>query len=124
MKDEVLESQAVVIEEPGGAKSYKAAVSMAASFHALRAFFEHPTSASFGSPVQPVYPNFIRVTPQAWQNAAWPGRVPANETKQRALRLARRKWPKEKWLRTPKCKEPDDGFIDAALIAEYGRLYL
>lgn len=96
-----------LIEEPGGSKSAKAGVSMAGSFHAIRALLDV---------------KFLRwhpVTPQKWQKEMIPGHK--GDTKPRALELARRLWPEEKWLATPRCKTPHDGMIDAALIAEYGR---
>lgn len=57
----------------------------------------------------------------SWQRAMF-GNVAKGDTKSHALDAARRLWPNETWLRTPKCKTPDSGLIDAALIAEYGRI--
>ena len=94
-----------VIEEPGGAKSYKAAVSMAASFHALRAVFELNKI------------KFSRITPQKWQKKMLNAKK--GETKAEALKLAKKLWPDECWLRTPKCSTEHDGMVDAALIAYY-----
>lgn len=97
----------IIIEAPGGAKSYKAAVSMAGSFHALRALFE----------VKGFEIHFT--TPQRWQRELL--KCAAGDTKPAALRLARKLWPDEKWLKTPRCKTAFDGAVDAALIAEYAR---
>lgn len=97
----------LVIEEPGGSKSAKAATSMAGSFHALRAMCELKRLRHH------------RITPQAWQkpmlNAA------AGDTKPAALAKARALWPNETWLASPRCKTPHPGLIDAALIAEFAR---
>lgn len=60
-------------------------------------------------------------TPQEWQKKMLPGCAPKN-TKPAALIRARQLWPAEKWLPTPRCRTPDSGLVDAALIAEYGRL--
>ena len=43
------------------------------------------------------------------------------DTKAAALSVANKIWPNENWRRTPRSKKPFDGFVDAALIAEYGR---
>ncbi len=98
-----------ILEEPGGSKSAKAATSMAGSFHSMRGFFETKLL------------RWERITPQKWQKEMLPG-CETGDTKPRALELARRKWPKETFLKTERCKVPDEGIIDAALIAEYGRL--
>ncbi len=97
----------VVIEEPGGSKSAKAATSMAGSFHALRALFE---LRHF-----PLY----RVTPQKWQKKML--NCAAGETKPVALQLARSLWPRETWLDSPRCRTPNHNVVDAAVIAEYAR---
>lgn len=62
-----------------------------------------------------------RITPQSWQKIMLPG-CEKGDTKPSALRKAKQLWPDEQWLATPRCKTPHDGMIDAALIAEYGRL--
>lgn len=102
-----LSNASYFIEEPGGSKSAKAAVSMAGSFHAIRALLDVKLL------------RWQPITPRQWQKVLLPG---ANgDTKPRALELARRLWPEEQWLATPRCKTPHDGMIDAALIAEFGR---
>ena len=98
----------VLIEEPGGSKSAKAAKSMAGSFHALRAMCALKNL------------RWHRITPRSWQSVMLPG-CQAGETKPRALELAKRLWPDENFLESKRCRVPNDGLIDAALIAEYGR---
>ena len=98
----------VVIEEPGGSKSAKAAASMSGSFHALRA-----VCVIKGL-------RWHRVTPQAWQRVMLPG-CKAGDTKPRALAVARELWPYESFLASERCRVPHDGLIDAALIAEFAR---
>ena len=96
------------IEEPGGSKSAAAAKSMAGSFHSIRGFFETKFLA------------FERVTPQRWQKAML-GKVAKGETKQAALWVAESLWPSERFLPSPRHRTPNDGMIDAALIAEWLR---
>lgn len=98
----------LVMEQPGGSKNYKAAVSMADSFGALRALAELKGLRHH------------RITPQKWQKEILPN-CPAGETKSFALAVVKRLWPEESWLATPRCKKPSEGLIDAALIAEYAR---
>jgi len=62
-----------------------------------------------------------RITPQAWQNTMLIG-CAKGDTKPAARAAAMRLWPDETWLKTPRCSTPDSGLIDAALIAEYGRI--
>jgi len=62
-----------------------------------------------------------RITPQAWQKAMLPG-CAKGDTKPAALAKARQLWPDESWLATPRSTTPHTGIIDAALIAEYGRI--
>lgn len=97
----------VIIEEPGGSKSACAAASMAASFASLRVMCELKGI------------RYLRVTPQAWQKKML--NCAAGQTKPAALTLAHSLWPSESWLSTSRCKIPDGGMIDAALIAEYAR---
>lgn len=98
----------IIIEEPGGSKSAAAAVSMAGSFHTLR------TICSLKGL------RWQRITPRNWQRVMLPG-CKKGDTKPRALAAARQLWPNETWLPTPRCSKPDEGLIDAALIAEFGR---
>ena len=62
-----------------------------------------------------------RITPQQWQKKMLPG-CAKGDTKPAALTKARQLWPAENWLASPRCTKPHDGLIDAALIAEYGRI--
>lgn len=62
-----------------------------------------------------------RITPQAWQKVMLPG-CAKGDTKPAALARARQLWPAETWLASPRCSKPHDGMIDAALIAEFGRV--
>lgn len=96
-----------IVEEPGGSKSYKAAVSMAASFHALRAMFELNKI------------KFTRITPQKWQKPLL--KAKAGDTKPAALRLAQKLWPNESWLASKRCSVPHDGLVDSALIAFWAK---
>jgi hypothetical protein len=97
----------VVIEEPGGSKSAKAATSMAGSFHALRALFELKDF------------KLVRVTPQSWQKPML--HCAAKETKSVALQLARSLWPGERFLASERCKVAHDGIVDACLLGEHAR---
>ncbi len=103
-----LANATVIIEEPVGSKSAKAAASMAGSFHALRA-----TMVLNGI-------RWHRITPHEWQRAMLPGAK--GDTKPRALAKARQLWPSESFLASDRCRVPHDGMIDAALISEYGRI--
>lgn len=62
-----------------------------------------------------------RITPQAWQKTMLVG-CAKGDTKPAALAKARQLWPQETFLATARSTKPHDGMIDAALIAEYGRL--
>lgn len=100
----------VVIETPGKhSPGAQALCSMWDSYGALRAICE----------VQPW--RHHRITPQSWQKVMLAG-CAAGDTKPAALAMARRLWPAETWLKTPKCSKPDTGMIDAALIAEFARI--
>lgn len=107
--DFTLASVTFILEEPGGAKNAKAAVSMAASFHAVRGMLAAKCV------------RHIRITPQSWQKHLLPG-CKSGDTKPRALALAKELWPDESFLASPRCRVAHDGMVDAALIAHYGRL--
>jgi hypothetical protein len=62
-----------------------------------------------------------RIAPQSWQKVMLIG-CAKGDTKPAALSKARQLWPAETWLASPRCTKPHDGMIDAALIAEYGRI--
>lgn len=104
-----LSNAVFIIEEPNNSRNASTAYSVSSCFHSFRGFFE--------AKLLP----FERITPQSWQRSML-GKVPKGETKAFALAKAREIWPGEKWLKTPRCSTPHEGLIDAALIAEYGRL--
>ena len=101
--------ECAILEEPGGSKSAKAAMSMSGSFHAIRAMLEISRI------------RWHRITPQKWQKEMIPG-CKSGDTKPRALELAKRLWPDETFLASPRCRVPHDGIVDAALLAEYARI--
>lgn len=98
-----------IIEEPNNSRNASTAYSVASSFHSFRGFFAAKRLA------------FVRITPQSWQKHML-GKVPKGETKVHALAMARKLWPSETWLASPRCTTPNPGLVDAALIAEYGRM--
>ena len=61
-----------------------------------------------------------RIAPQAWQKVMLLG-CAKGDTKPAALAMARRLWPDETWIATPRSSVPHTGLIDAALIAEFAR---
>jgi hypothetical protein len=62
----------------------------------------------------------VRIAPRTWQSVML-GVVPKGETKAYARAKAAQIWPNEDWLATPRSKKAHEGFIDAALIAEFYR---
>lgn len=62
-----------------------------------------------------------RIQPQAWQKVMLPG-CAKGDTKPAALAKAKQLWPNETFLASVRCSVPHDGLVDAALIAEYGRI--
>ena len=56
-----------------------------------------------------------------WQREYWIKPKGSYDTKAHALSVANDIWLDQDWRRTPRCKKAFDGFVDAALIAEYGR---
>ncbi len=56
----------------------------------------------------------------SWQRSML-GKVPKGETKAAARAKASEIWPDEQWLATPRSKKPHEGYVDAALIAEFYR---
>lgn len=63
---------------------------------------------------------YVLVAPQTWQ-AEMLRDTSAKDTKQAALVVAKRLWPDESFLASPKSKKPHEGLVDAALIAEWAR---
>lgn len=100
----------VILETPGKfAKGVQAISSMWDSYGATRGVLE-----AIGI-------RHHRITPQSWQKVMLVG-CKTGDTKPAALLRAKQLWPGEQWLETPRCKKPHEGLIDAALIAEYGRI--
>lgn len=100
----------VFLETPGKfAKGVQAISSMWDSYGAIRGVLEA------------LKIRHERITPQSWQKVMLIG-CKTGDTKPAALLRAKQLWPHETWLETPRCKVPHMGLVDAALIAEYGRL--
>lgn len=105
-----MESLTVIIETPGKhSPGAQALCSMWDSYGAIRGILESRKIRHH------------RITPQAWQKTMLVG-CSKGDTKPAALAMARRLWPAETWLASPQCSTPHTGLIDAALIAEYGRI--
>ncbi len=60
------------------------------------------------------------ITPQTWQKVMLKDQ-PKIDPKVAAKIVACRLWPAETWLRSEQCKKPDQGYVDGALLAEFGR---
>lgn len=104
------ETTTVILETPGKhSPGVQALCSMWDSYGAIRGVLE---CRGF---------RHHRITPQAWQKFMLPG-CEKGDTKPAALAKVRQIWPGEKWLKTERCSKPHEGLVDAALIAEYGRL--
>jgi len=100
----------VLIEKPAGSKGVKPAVSMAASYYTLKTIFK----------MHGVTP--LNVTALRWQKTFWTKpRGCQRDTKDYAAEAAKKIWPDEDWLATPRCSTVHDGLVDSALIAEYAR---
>lgn len=65
---------------------------------------------------------YTLVNPKAWQKVSWEGVTKQSDTKKTSLVAAKRLFPDETFLATERSRVPHDGFIDAALIAFYGKL--
>lgn len=76
---------------------------------------------------------FTRVSPKEWQKEVWTGIKPIYKTKKtetskkqidtKAMSLiaAQRLFPTANLLKSNRCIKPDEGFVDALLMAEYCR---
>ena len=64
---------------------------------------------------------FTLVHPRTWCRLMHQGTSKDGTAKSRSLEAARRLFPNANLFRSVRCKKPDEGFIDALLIAEYGR---
>lgn len=65
--------------------------------------------------------SFTEVTPQTWQKTVCKG-LAGGDPKDVAVQRARQLWPTRDLRATQRSKVPHQGLVDAALIAEYGRL--
>jgi hypothetical protein len=65
---------------------------------------------------------YTLVTPTVWQKVAWEGVTKQADTKKTSLIAAKRLFPGESFVATPRSKTPHDGLVDAALMAYYGKL--
>ncbi len=67
--------------------------------------------------------SYTEVTPQKWQKEMHSGisKVNVDDPKKRSLIIAQRIFPKVNLLQTERSRVPHDGYVDALLIAEYGR---
>ncbi len=65
------------------------------------------------------------VMARKWQSEYWSRpKMPKGQkfdTKAAALEAARKLWPAQDWTHSERAKKPHEGFVDAALIAEWGR---
>lgn len=107
----LLEGVTFIIEEPNNSRNPSTAYSVASCFHSIRGMLDRCDT------------KWHRVTPQRWQKAIL-GKLEKGQTKPAALTKAKQLWPDEKWLATPRSRTPHTGLVDAALIAEYGRIKL
>lgn len=60
------------------------------------------------------------VRPSIWTRRIHTQAPKIDDAKERSLWCARHLWPEENWLASTKSTKPHDGFVDAALIAQYG----
>lgn len=65
---------------------------------------------------------YTLVTPVTWQKVAWEGVTKQKNTKDTSLIAARRLFPEQVFIPTPRSRTPHDGLIDAALMAYYGKI--
>lgn len=71
--------------------------------------------------------SFRLVQPKTWQKKMWEGIRPVAksgkvDTKAMSLSAARKLFPTETFLRSVRCRVPDDNMVDATLIAYYSCL--
>lgn len=105
-----LEDCRLAIEDPGGhAPSAAGLRSMTYSFAVIKTL-----AVVHRLPFQ-------TVSARKWQSTFWSKPAGKYDTKAAALKAAKEIWPLEDWRRTERSKKPFDGFVDAALIAEYAR---
>jgi hypothetical protein len=100
----------VILETPGKfAKGVQAISSMWDSYGATRSVLE---CGGF---------RHHRIAPQTWQKRMLVG-CQKGDTKPAALARCRQLWPAQEWTATARSTKPHEGLIDAALIAEFGRI--
>jgi len=105
-----MDSDMAMIEDPGGhAPSAAGLRSMTYSF-AIMKTLAVVHRIPFGS-----------VMARKWQSKFWKKPLGKYNTKAAALAAAESIWPVQDWRRTARSKKAFDGFLDAALIAEYAR---
>ena len=63
---------------------------------------------------------YSMVSPIKWTKAMHSNAGPAPTAKAKTLMVARRLYPKEKFLATARSKVPHNGMVDALMIAHYG----
>lgn len=61
------------------------------------------------------------VQPKEWQKTVCKGMF-SSDPKAMAQQRVRQLWPQQSFLATPRSKVPHQGLVDAALLAEYGRI--
>jgi len=59
------------------------------------------------------------VPPREWTKELHKG-VTGGKAKEKSKEAAGLLFPKEDFLRSPRCKKPDEGLMDAVLITEFG----
>jgi hypothetical protein len=107
-------STVAVVEDPGGhAPSAAGLRSMTFSFAVIESLLvAHDIK-------------YMKVGAKTWQKLFWtrPKNIEGKfDTKGAALDAANIIWRDTDWRRTKRSKKAFDGFVDAALIAEYGRI--
>lgn len=104
----------VVMEKPSFARDANAALSMADSYGTIRTVCH-----LLGLEV-------LEIEARDWQGTFFKRPKDAKETgwstKTAAQQVAKGKWPMRHFMATTRSTKPHDGMVDAALIAEFGRL--
>ena len=105
-----MDADMAMIEDPGGhAPSAAGLRSMTYSFAIMKTL-----AVVYRIP-------FGAVMARKWQSTFWKKPPGKYNTKAAALTAAESIWPVQDWRRTARSKKAFDGFVDAALIAEYAR---
>ena len=105
-----MQSPRAMIEDPGGhAPSAAGLRSMTYSFAVIKTL----------AIVHGI--RFDTAMARKWQSTFWKKPPGKYDTKAAALGAAESIWPCQDWRRTERSKKAFDGFVDAALIAEYAR---